>query len=132
MYQLLPLERRIWERFRSAPPWPIDSERFSVRLGEGQIIPPGTPDWLARDIKALTQKRADVIVQSGLTTWIIEIKPRAGFSALGQLLGYGLLYVAEYDPPRPPNLAVVAETTQPDLAAALGNFSIQLYLVGRS
>lgn len=130
-YQLLPRERRIWQAFRDKAPFPLLQERFSVRLGEGMVPPPDTPDWLRDDIKALTQKRADVIVKTGSGTWIMEIKPRAGFSALGQLLGYAVLYMAEYNPLRPPNMGIVAETSQPDLSLVLGNFGIEVFLVGR-
>lgn len=130
LYMLLPRERRIWTKFRTLSPIPLDTEQFNVRLGEGAVIPAAVPAWLKRDIKALTRKRADVIVESGNEIWLFEIKPRAGFSALGQLLGYATLYVAEYDPVRPPHLAVVAERSQPDLATVLANFGISLFLVG--
>lgn len=70
------------------------------------------------------------MVESGGETWILEIKPRASFSALGQLLGYAVLYMAERRPPRPPRLGVIAERTQPDLAGVLLNFGIELFLVG--
>ncbi len=128
--QLLPRERRIWERFEQAAPFPLDEVTFSVRLGEGQPVPPGTPAWLERDIKALTQKRADAVVRSGQETWILEIKVRASFSALGQLLGYAILYVAEFNPVQPPRLGIVAERTQPDLAGVLSNFGVEIFLVG--
>jgi len=130
MYQLLPMERAIWTRFRSLAPFPLDEERFSVRLGAGAPIPASVPPWLKADVKALTQKRADVIVRSGTDIWLFEIKPRAGFSALGQLLGYSVLYLAEYEPVKPPRLAIVASFSQPDLAVVLAQFGISVFLVG--
>lgn len=71
-----------------------------------------------------------MIVESGRDVWIVEIKPRASFSALGQLLGYAVLYMAQFRPVHPPKLAVVAERTQPDLAGVLANFGIEMYLTG--
>lgn len=128
--QLLPHERRLWERFVSHPPFPLEDARFSVRLGQGIPVNPAWPKAIQRMARILTQKRADVIVTSGEDVWILEIKRRAGFSALGQLLGYGLLYVAEYDPVRSPRLGVIAESVMSDMLGVLSNYGIEVFLVG--
>ena len=126
---LLPHERRIWKRFVDNPPFPIDRAEYDVRLGEGMPINPEWPPAIQHMARVLTQKRVDVIVQSGSEWWLIEIKRRAGFSALGQLLGYAILWIDKY-PARPsPRLAVVCESLQPDLVGVLAQYSIAVFLV---
>jgi len=84
---------------------------------------------MQRMAKLLSQKRVDVVVRAGDVVWVLEIKRRAGLSALGQLLGYGVLYVEEYSPMFPPRLGVIAEAVMPDISDVLLEFGISLFLV---
>lgn len=128
---LLRHEAELWAAFLRTAPFPVDSVQYDVHLGEGVPLDPNWPEWMKRMVKALTQKRVDAIVESGPNIWLVEIKVRAGFSALGQLLGYGLLYMAEFRPLSPPLLAVVAERLQPDISGVLANYNVTVFLVQR-
>lgn len=129
MTHLLPHERRIWRKFSLSPPFTLDDVTFDLHLGRGV---PLDPDWspeIQYMATTLTQKRIDVVARSGGDVWILEIKRRAGFSCLGQLLGYGVLFEEEFAPSRPPRLAVIAENVMPDIMEILVEFGISLFLV---
>ena len=94
---LSPAEQTLWRRYRRVLSLPGGTKvSFNTRLGEGSPAPTPTTDELRADWKALTQRRADVILTfpSGGVT-IIEIKPRASLGAIGQLKAYARLLAAE-------------------------------------
>lgn len=126
---LLPHERRVWERFLTVAPMRLDSLEYDRRLGEGIPLDPSWPEWVKVSARALTQKRVDVIGRSGPETWLFEVKVRAGSSALGQLLTYALLYMAEERPVNPPRLAVVCESVMSDIGLVLANYRIHIFVV---
>lgn len=129
MVHLLGHERRIWRKFSAAPAFPLDRVVFDLRLGQGAPVQPEWDTAIQHMARVLTQKRVDVLAFSGSDTWILEIKERAGLSALGQLLGYGTLYVQQFNPSSPPRLGVVAEDLMSDIGSVLGEFGISVFLV---
>lgn len=129
MVHLLGHERRIWRKFLASPPFPLDQVVFDLRLGEGAPVQPEWAPEIQHMARVLTQKRVDVLAISGLDTWILEIKERAGLSALGQLLGYGTLYVQQFNPVSPPRLGVIAEDLMSDIGSVLQEFGISVFLV---
>lgn len=126
---LLPREREVWQRFLSAAPMRLDSVVYDRHLGEGIPVDPSWPEWVKAMARTLTQKRVDAIGTSGPETWIFEVKVRAGSSALGQLLTYALLWMAEERPTTPPRLAVVCESVMSDIGLVLANYSVHVFVV---
>lgn len=94
---LSPAEQRLWRRYRLSIGLPDGTQSmFNVRLGEGSPAPDQVEDNMRADWKALTQRRADVILlfpDGGIALY--EIKPRASLGAIGQLRAYATLIVAE-------------------------------------
>lgn len=126
---LLPNEIAIWDRFLANPPFPIISVTYDLHLGEGQPIQPRWDESMIALVKAVTRKRVDAVVVTPGATVIIEIKPRAGMSALGQLLAYRQLFLAEHAPAGELRLACVCERVAPDLDRVFGSYGIYLYVV---
>lgn len=113
---LLQSDITLWERFIEANPNAFDAVEYDVHVGEG--IPPD-PTWepeIAEMARILTQKRIDVVAYKGQETYIIEIKPRAGTTAIGQVITYAHLYTREYHPPRPPKKVIITDYLAPDIA----------------
>ena len=50
-------------------------------------------------------------------------------SAIGQLLNYKNLFMKEYNPTVPINLAVVSARLDPDVAATMEQHGIKIYIV---
>jgi hypothetical protein len=125
----MPIERVLFRRFEMLQPLGPALYQIQFRLGEGMPPDPDWPDWLAQMAKALTQRRVDVLASTPTTDWILEIKPRAGPSALGQLLVYRALYIQQFPDRSTPNLGIIADRNSYDMAAAYSEFNIRLFLV---
>ena len=126
---LLPSEIKIWDRVLANPPWTIIRADYDVHLGVGAPLNPAWPDWLKAQVKAVSRKRVDVIVETPEDIWIVEIKPRAGMSALGQVLCYRELYVREYQPTKRVRMVVIAERAESDVPSVYRQFDVGLLLV---
>jgi len=119
----------LWDRFLEHVPWAIQSIRYDVRLGEGARLPEGSPEWVKRMAWSLSTKRIDAVVETSHEIIIVELKDRAGLSAVGQLLGYLALYIKQYRPKKPIRLALVCARVAPDMDAILPEYGIETYLV---
>ena len=87
-----PEDQAIWDRFIFKYPEAYDEVFYDFPVGEGSPIPKKTQENLARDFKILTQWKIDVVARKNNTIDIIELKPNAGISALGQVQAYAILY----------------------------------------
>ncbi len=126
---MMPFEVPIWERFLADPPFQMVKISYDVHLGEGIPVNPDWPAWLVRVVRATSRKRADVVVETADAIWILELKVRASFSALGQLIGYGVLLLDEWQPRKPVHLAVVCERVAADMRPVLNEFGISVFVV---
>lgn len=81
---------------------------YNVRIGPG--FDPG--DTVPADVRSQailnTQKRIDAVAWKGNTPTIIEVKDRAGLSAIGQILGYEVLWRLDNPGGPPPSILLVA------------------------
>lgn len=93
---LLPGEIEIWERFLAKFPDMFDSFAYDVHVGEAEVLYPGEPKY-QKLAEALLKRRIDVVATRNGEKSIIEIKPDAGATALGQVLFYKALYEREYE-----------------------------------
>lgn len=95
---LMPNDIRIWERFIQTFPKFYTSIDYDVKVGTPKQYPGLTGDKYKKDLEDLSRKRIDVIGYRDKEIHIIELKPYAGFSAIGQVEGYLELY-KPYLPP---------------------------------
>ena len=129
LVHLLPHEVRIWRKFASQPPFPLDQVTFDLHLGRGIPVDPNWTPSVQRMATTLTQKRVDAVVVTGSDVWILELKRRVGLGALGQLLGYAVLYMDEFGSDPVPRLGVVAEAMMSDVDDVLAEYGISVFLV---
>ena len=122
-------ETAVWERFLNRMPWSVENIMYDVRLGEGAAVSEGVPDWVKHMAWALSTKRVDVIVETPLEFIIIEVKRRGALSAIGQLLGYLVLFNRQYRPQKRVRLALICERIAPDMEPVLLEYGIETYLV---
>lgn len=80
---------------------------------------------------ALTTKRLDVLCFVDQRPRIIEVKQRAGLSAVGQLIGYRDLYNRQFPEQPIPEMFLVTDILQPDMKPILLQSNIQYYEVGQ-
>lgn len=126
---LLPREIAIWERFLAQWGSLFVSFDYDVHLGPGADLPEDTPDWVAKQSRAVSRDRVDVVGHTGLVIWIIEIKPRGGKGAVGQLLQYEREYLEELRPTKPVFKVLVCERVAPGVPETCQALGISIYLV---
>jgi hypothetical protein len=123
---MTPEESAIARAWLEAHAAEFDSAEFNVRLGQG--IEP-QPDWdesTRRFAAASTTKRADVIARRGVDVTIVEVKVRAGLSALGQVLGYRDLWLTQNPGTAVTALVVAASAAEPDVQSVLQQQGVRL------
>ena len=127
-----PLDARVWRRFLILHPLKFRALTYDVTVGTGafawdvpDINPPS--EWLA-----LAAKRIDVVGKWADEIAIIEVKPRASMSALGQVLSYIDLYRQKEKPSQRVSGWVVCEHRDEDLVPTFVRFGIGVVAVGLS
>jgi len=126
---MLPSEAILWDRWleKNRPLW--RDYQYDVHVGKGIELPPAVPENIGRMARMLTEKRIDVVAKQDDVTWIFEVKDRAGFSALGQLLGYRELYLRDIEPGAEVELAVVTSMIDKDMEYVFGRYGIHVHEV---
>lgn len=106
----------IWERFIQANPGFFDSVDYDVLIGQGAQFDTTLNTLEGQDVGALYRKKIDVVGYRPGEIWLVEVKPSAQFSALGQIGAYDDLYREEYKPSERAVAALLTDTIGPDVA----------------
>lgn len=121
-----PQDIPVWQRFLALHSHRFYGFQYDLCLGNGRPVPAHYDAAMTRCAKFLSQKRVDAIALSYSETWVIEVKPIATLSAVGQAAGYAALYRSEY--PHKPKISpiLVYSTSQPDLQVPAESLSVTL------
>jgi len=122
-------EAELWEIFLDRYGKYFERFEYDVHLGQGVPLEKIYPPEIVHAAKVLTQKRVDVVGYREEEVWIIEVKPDAGLSALGQLLGYRALWIRDRGEPAKLELAVVTDILNPDEEYLFEHYGIRTYIV---
>jgi len=122
-------EARIWTKFLQTTELDFLNITYDLHLGNGVLPLPEDPDYMRRLLSAVTKKRVDAVGETRTDTWLFEVKPRIGMSALGQLVTYFELYQAEYRPTKAVLLAAIGEREAPDIRPAFDLYAVNIILV---
>lgn len=122
-------EMKMWNDFLTKFPDAYDEVIYNLKLGEGAEIPEGTEENLADGFKQLTQHKIDAVGFKNNLVDIIELKPYAGLSAIGQVEGYRDLYIEHIDQNAKPNLIIITDTERPDTKTICKIHGIKLVIV---
>lgn len=123
-------EERIWDLYVDEFGLPAGRISYDVRLGGGAPLNHEWPEWMKAMVKALSQKRVDVIAEERFRVTIFEIKRRAGLSCLGQLLGYEALKFKQDGGWKPVKLVAVCEDIEPDMLDTFEFYKVEVVIVG--
>lgn len=93
-----PYDVAIWERFIAKYPNMFDEVIYDLHVGGKPDIAPDTAPEMVKSWVMLNQKKIDVVGFKGAQVFIVEVKPDAGASAVGQVLNYKQLYNMYIDP----------------------------------
>ena len=124
-----PGDKAIWTTYLMHGGAQFAPFEYDLRVGDGTQLPDGS-NQLSRSIAlALTRKRIDVLYFFQNRPVIVEVKQRAGLSAVGQLLGYRKLYMTDHPDHGEPMLLLVTDVLQPDMIPILIENNIQYFEV---
>lgn len=124
---MMPADVAIWERFIAKFPDMYDQVEYDVKVGAVPEFVAQDPDLVHRAQAPLYQRKIDVVAYKGGQIDIIELKPRASMSTLGQVLGYKELYLRDIKPNVEPKAIVITDEADADfghVAASMGVFIV--------
>lgn len=121
-----PNDVAIWERFIAANPAAFDECEYDVQVGYAPPFDPTVNDATGGDASALYKKKIDVVAFKAGQPFIIEVKPNAGHSAVGQLLGYVELYKQDYLPAAEPKAIILTDSPAPDTKLLADKYGIKI------
>ena len=126
---LKPYDVAIWDRFLKAYPEAYDHVYYDFEIGDGPqfstIVNPET----GGDDRALYKWKIDVVGVKDKRTDLIEIKPRAGVSAIGQAACYKMLWRRDIDPQGNDRAVIITDEIRPDILYLCHQFKVKIFVV---
>lgn len=119
----------IWERFLERFGKLYSSFAYDVHVGEGLRDVEGLSAEHKFASMELLYKRIDVVGLFGAETHIIEVKPDAGISAIGQVFCYEVLYRRDFKVLGTIRKVIVTDHLWPDHEFLFKRFDILYYVV---
>lgn len=122
-------DRAIWERFLDKYPDAFNSCQYDFHVGSP---PPfdttmdNGEDW---NQDMLYRRRIDVVGHADGEIVLIEVKPRAGLSTIGQIKGYHMLYVRDEEPASVPKMMILTDSVDHDLEDFAAKENIKILVV---
>lgn len=98
---------------------------YNVRLAGQARLTAGRTEASLRMQQMLTARRIDVVGDAGDHWEIIEVKDRSSLSAVGQLLGYQVLWNIHPPDDRPTALIYVTPDLEADVSLVLAQLGIE-------
>lgn len=103
------------ERYIKKQPDAYEKVAYSFPVGHGAPADPIVNDETEGSVEYLYFKKIDMVCLYGQYVDIIEVKKKAGASAVGQVLGYRDLYILDEKPLTKPNCIILTDEASPDL-----------------
>lgn len=126
---MMPYDVAIWERFIEQFPDAYDHVQYDVKVGSAPEHDTIVNTDTGGDALDLYKKKIDVVAYKGDQIDIIELKPNASASACGQVVGYGVLYTKEFNPPTRPKLVVITDAPKRDLGLIAHEMGVTIVVV---
>lgn len=126
---LLHEDAAVWTKYLADPISPIQHVWYDVHVGAPVKLAPGASDLDKRIAAGLTRKRIDVVAAVGGGFWVIELKPLAGYQALGQVMTYFRLFVQEHRPPGQVWPVIICNQVDADVIPDFDNFGVVCIVV---
>lgn len=124
-------DTEIWKRFLAQYGENFSSFDYDFKVGDGVLPDLPIPEKFLKDFQELTKKRIDAIGYNPSGVTIIEVKPRAGTSGLGQLLTYKNLFVKSYPSTNVVALLLVCEIATDEEIKLYQQYGITIIILPR-
>jgi len=116
----------VWAAFIEKNELVFDEVWYDVHVGRQMDVPEGSPEWMAAVAAGVSRKRIDVVARLGDVTFIIEVKPIANTTAVGQAATYMNLFVKEFRITGPVSAMVISATVDVDVLDTLREMGVQV------
>ena len=123
------LDIAVWERFLDKLGDQYIGFYYDITCGKPTTAGDHLPDEYKRDAEILSRLRIDVVGKKVEEIHIIEVKPKANASAIGQLLTYKECYITDYKPSKPVAMLLVCGELDQNFVPALERAGISYILV---
>lgn len=126
---MLPSDVAIWERFLERYGKDYTGFDYDVHVG-GWVTE--TDQWTGTKKKvywSMAAKRIDAVGHKPGEIWLLEVKPEAGVTAVGQLVMYSMLYRDRFHPVENVMAALVCENVLPDEKSVITRLGFKIFVV---
>ena len=110
-----PADAKLIDRFIDKYPNAYTMVVFSFPVGDGAPNNPIVNEETEGSVEYLYQKKIDLVGFKGTSIDILEFRPKAGSSAVGNVLGYRDLFMRDERPGIKPDCIIVTDETNNDL-----------------
>jgi len=117
-------ESIIWDTWKAAVGIRFDDVQYNVAVGEG--ITPNPLHSAAVQAMAIknSQRKVDVVYRVGTERTIVEVKERAQFGSIGQLLGYQHIWMQDHPGEPAPRMLLLTNRLSPGVQSAAVRYGI--------
>lgn len=126
---MMPADVAIWERFIELHPDAYDFVEYDVKVGSVPEFVSDHPDEAMKKQAPLYEKKIDVLAYFRTEIDVIELKPRARMSTLGQVKGYVELYKRDREPLEKVNAVIITNELMPDMGELAKIEGVGMYIV---
>lgn len=126
---MFPRDVEIWERFLQSFESDYAQFKYDIKVGVGTKDIEGRDDVYARAQEILSKYRIDAVGFKINERHIIEVKPQATTSGIGQVMVYKELYERDFDPSLPVIPMIVTDYEMPDMRYLTRQLGIQYIVV---
>jgi hypothetical protein len=127
---MMPADVAIWEKFIDEEPSAYEEVEYDVGVGETPEFDTIVNEDSGNTADRLYRKKIDVVAHLGANIDIIELKPSAGASAVGQVKLYKSLYIKEYKPTTEPRAIIITDRVASDVREWARGEGVLFYVVG--
>ncbi len=86
-----------WTAFIESDIRDLDEVWYDVHVGAPMELPKDSPNYMKAVVEGVSRKRIDVVGRLGTAMFIIEVKPFANMTAIGQVVTYARLFNREFN-----------------------------------
>lgn len=118
----------VWSKFIEKMHEVIQAVWYDVHVGQPVRLAPNSSTVQQKVAAGVTRKRIDAVCSVGKEFWIIEVKPYANMTALGQAFSYTQLFSMEYDTFRPARAVVVCDSFDTDMEVPFEELGVMVFV----
>lgn len=124
---MLKEDAKVWTRFLIANPNAFERVWYDVHVGSSPDMSRSSPEFLQNLADAIYRKRIDVIALKDGNYFIIEIKPVADMTALGQALTYTKYFKLEFRDRGPVLPVILCDQIGSDMEHVCDDYKVQIF-----